>query len=54
MIRDLVVAWIIEPTSRLDILRVPEAAGVAAVSYRTVKRACRSMRDLTLSGSAGH
>ena len=36
--RDLVLARIIEPVSKLDSLRVLEEAGVAAVSYRTVKR----------------
>jgi len=36
--RDLVVARIIEPVSKLDSLRVLEEAGVAAASYRTVKR----------------
>jgi hypothetical protein len=35
---DLVVARIIEPVSKLDSLRVLEEAGVAAASYRTVKR----------------
>jgi hypothetical protein len=36
--RDLVVARIIEPVSKLDSLRVLEEAGVAAASYRTVLR----------------
>jgi Transposase DDE domain len=36
--RDLVAARIIEPVSKLDSLRVLEEAGVAAASYRTVKR----------------
>jgi hypothetical protein len=36
--RDLVLARIIEPASKLDSLRVLEEAGVAASSYRTVKR----------------
>jgi hypothetical protein len=35
---DLVLARIIEPVSKLDSLRVLEEAGVAAASYRTVKR----------------
>jgi len=35
---DLVAARIIEPVSKLDSLRVLEEAGVAAASYRTVKR----------------
>jgi hypothetical protein len=36
--RHLVLARIIEPASKLDSLRVLEEAGVAAVSYRTLKR----------------
>ena len=36
--RDLVLARVIEPASKLDSLRVLEEAGVAAASYRTVKR----------------
>ena len=36
--RDLVLARIIEPVSKLDSLRVLDEAGVAAASYRTVKR----------------
>jgi Transposase DDE domain len=36
--RHLVLARIIEPTSKLDSLRVLEEAGIAAVSYRTIKR----------------
>jgi hypothetical protein len=36
--RQLVLARIIEPTSKLDSLRVLEEAGVAPVSYRTLKR----------------
>lgn len=36
--RDLVLARIIEPTSKLDSLRVLEEAGIDAASYRTVKR----------------
>jgi hypothetical protein len=36
--RDLVLARIIEPVSKLDSLRMLEEAGVAAASYRTVKR----------------
>src|SRR5436305_5789617 len=36
--RHLVLARIIEPTSKLDALRVLQEAGVAPVSYRTVKR----------------
>jgi len=36
--RDLVLARIIEPASKLDSLRVLEEAGVAVASYRTVLR----------------
>jgi hypothetical protein len=36
--RQLVLARIIEPTSKLDSLRVLKEAGVAPVSYRTLKR----------------
>jgi hypothetical protein len=36
--RQLVLARIIEPTSKLDAARVLEEAGLEAVSYRTVKR----------------
>jgi hypothetical protein len=36
--RDLVLARIIEPVSKLDSLRVLEEAGSAVVSYRTVER----------------
>ena len=36
--RDLVLARIIEPVSKLDSLRVLEEARVAPASYRTVKR----------------
>jgi hypothetical protein len=39
--RDLVLARIIEPVSKLDSLRVLAEAGVAAASYRTVKRRLR-------------
>jgi hypothetical protein len=39
--RHLVLARIIEPSSKLDSLRVLEEAGVAAASYRTLKRRLR-------------
>jgi hypothetical protein len=39
--RDLVLARIIEPTSKLDSARVLEEAGVAAASYPTVNRRLR-------------
>lgn len=40
--RDLVLARIIEPTSKLDSLRVLEEIGIAAASYATVKRHLQS------------
>lgn len=39
--RDLVLARIIEPTSKQDSLRVLSEAGVEPVSYRTVTRRCQ-------------
>jgi hypothetical protein len=39
--RQLVLARVIEPVSKLDSLRVLEEAGVAAASYRTVARRLR-------------
>jgi hypothetical protein len=36
--RQLVLARIIEPTSKLDSLRVLEEVGIAPISYRTLKR----------------
>jgi hypothetical protein len=38
VLRDLVLARIIEPTSKIDAERVLAETGVAAASYRTVKR----------------
>jgi hypothetical protein len=38
VLRDLVLARIIEPTSKMDAERVLAETGVAAASYRTVKR----------------
>ena len=43
--RALVLARIIEPTSKLDSLRVLEEAGMAPPSYRTVKRRLRLYAD---------
>jgi Transposase DDE domain len=40
--RDLVLARIIEPASKLDSLRVPGEAGAPVVSYRTVERRLRA------------
>ena len=42
MFRDLVLARIIEPVSKLDSLRVLEEAGATVVSYRTVERRLRA------------
>lgn len=39
--RDLVLARIVEPTSKLDSLRVLDEVGVGSVSYSTVKRRLR-------------
>ena len=36
--RDLVLARVIEPTSKLDSLRVLEEVGIVPVSYRTLER----------------
>jgi len=36
--RDLVLAWIIEPTSKIDAERVLSEVGIEAASYATVKR----------------
>jgi hypothetical protein len=57
--RDLVLARIIEPVSKLDSLRVLEEAGVAAASYRTVKRRLRvyaedSWRQKVSAACAAH
>jgi len=52
----LVAARIIEPSSKLDSLRVLEEAGVAPPSYATLKRpalACRSRRPPRLGAAAG-
>ncbi len=40
--RQLVLARIIEPTSKQDSLRVLEEVGVVPVSYATLKRGCRA------------
>jgi DDE family transposase len=40
--RQLVLARIIEPVSKLDSIRVLEEAGVAPVSYRTIERRLRA------------
>ncbi|WP_189259877.1 IS1634 family transposase [Lentzea flava] len=48
--RSLVLARIIEPTSKLDSLRVLDEAGHEAPSYRTVKRRLRVYADADASG----
>ena len=57
--RQLVLARIIEPTSKLDSLRVLSEAGVAPASYRTLKRrlpvyAERSWRQQLAGACAAH
>ena len=57
--RDLVLARIIEPVSKLDSLRVLEEAGAAAASYRTVLRrlpvyAAASWREKLSAACAAH
>jgi hypothetical protein len=57
--RQLVLARIIEPTSKLDAARVLEEAGLEAVSYRTVKRrlpqyAKQPWRQRLSAACAGH
>lgn len=57
--RNLVLARIIEPTSKLDSLRVLEEAGMAAPSYATVKRrlslfAKESWREQLAAACAAH
>lgn len=59
MFRDLVLARIIEPTSKLDSLRVLEEVGVPVVSYRTVTRrlpvyAAEGWRELLAIACAKH
>ena len=57
--RQLVLARIIEPTSKLDSLRVLEETGAAAASYATVKRrlpvfAAQSWRQKLAAACAAH
>ena len=57
--RELVLARIIEPASKIDSLRVLEEAGIPAASYRTVKRrlpvyAEESWRQRLSAACAGH
>jgi transposase len=56
--RDLVLARIIEPTSKLDTIRVLGEAGIEAASYATIKRRLptdppRRVRRLSLLGKFG-
>jgi len=51
--RQLVLARINEPTSKLDSLRVLEEAGIAPVSYRTVKRRLPAYATDGVAGAAG-
>jgi Transposase DDE domain len=57
--RQLVLARIIEPTSKLDSLRVLEETGITPVSYATVKRrlpgfATEAWREKLAAGCAAH
>ena len=57
--RRLVLARIIEPTSKLDAVRVLEEAGVPAPSYATIKRrlpayATESFRQMIAARNADH
>ena len=59
VLRDLVLARIIEPTSKIDAERVLTETGVAAASYRTVKRrlpviAKRDVRQAFSAACAAH
>ena len=59
VLRDLVLARIIEPTSKADALRVLAETGVESVSYRTVKRrlpliAKPVVRQALSAGCAAH
>ena len=51
--RQLVLARIIEPTSKQDSLRVLAETGVPAASYRTVKRRLRGYADPGVPAAAG-
>jgi hypothetical protein len=49
--RDLVLARIIEPVSKLDSIRVLEEAGVTPASYRTIERRRTGRSSSSLPGS---
>ncbi|MDX6396111.1 MAG: hypothetical protein QOJ73_7174 [Streptosporangiaceae bacterium] len=51
--RQLVLARIIEPTSKLDSLRVLTEAGIAPVSYRTLEAAPARVRRRCVARAAG-
>ena len=51
--RQLVLARIIEPTSKLDSLRVLAEAGVHPPAYRTLKRRLRVLRRADLAATVG-
>jgi hypothetical protein len=51
--RDLVLARIIEPVSKLDSARVPEEADIAPASYPTACRRLRMYARGLLAGQAG-
>ena len=51
--RQLVLARIIEPTSKLDSLRVIEEAGISPVSYRTLEAAPAGVCRRCVAGAAG-
>ena len=51
--RQLVLARIIEPTSKLDSLRVLDEAGVDPPSYATLKRRLPALRERVLAAEAG-
>ena len=52
--RDLVLARVIQSTSKLDALRVLAEVGVEAQSYRTVTRRLPGLRDRRLASRARH
>jgi len=49
--RDLVAARIIEPTSKIDALRVLEETGVESAAYRTLKRRLAGLRQTRIPAS---
>ena len=53
VLRDLLLARIVEPTSKIDAERVLAEAGVASASYRTVKRRLPVIAKPQDSGHSG-